>query len=189
MMRRTMVLAGNAATRSAGVLAALVLAAAVAACGPPTSKFPEQIPGTEQTDPFGEVKDESILGGSGISLFGGDEGGSGGGGGIGVNSFLWRASLDTIAFMPLASADPFGGVIISDWYTAPDAPNERLKVTVYILDKRLRADGVRVTVFRQVKDGGSGSWVEGAINPETQTQLENAILTRARQLRIATIAD
>ena len=79
---------------------------------------------------------------------------------LGVNSFLWHASLDTLAFMPLASADPFGGVIITDWYSAPDDQNERMKVTVYILDRRLRADGIKIAVFRQTKAGAA--WVDAS---------------------------
>lgn len=106
--------------------------------------------------------------------------------GVGVNSYLWRASLDTLSFMPLAAADPFGGTIITDWYSAPETPNEQFKVTVYILDKELRADGIRVAVFRQEKDATTGQWTNGVVQPDTQTQLENAILTRARQLRVAT---
>ena len=106
------------------------------------------------------------------------------GGGIGVNSFLWRASLDTLSFMPLASADPFGGVIITDWYTPPETPGERFKVTVYILDRQLRSDGIKASVFRQVRDGAQ-SWVDAQTQRETGTRLEEAILTRARQLRIA----
>jgi hypothetical protein len=102
---------------------------------------------------------------------------------LGVNSFLWHASLDTLAFMPLASADPFGGVIITDWYSAPDDQNERMKVTVYILDRRLRADGLKIAVFRQTKAGGA--WADSAVNPDTATRLEDAILTRARELRLA----
>jgi len=93
---------------------------------------------------------QTVFGNEGLDLF--DLGGSkkgGGGGGIGVNSYLWRASLDTIAFMPLASADPFGGVIITDWYVPPEAPRERYKMSVYILGRQLRADGIRVAVFRQ----------------------------------------
>jgi hypothetical protein len=74
---------------------------------------------------------------------------------LGVNSYLWHASLDTLAFMPLSSADPFGGVIITDWYSAPDDSNERLKVTVYILDRRLRADGLKIAVFRQTRSGAA----------------------------------
>lgn len=106
--------------------------------------------------------------------------------GIGVNSFLWRASLDTISFMPLQEVDPFGGVIITDWYANPQRPAERFKATVYILDTRLRADALAVRVFRQ-EQGADGQWVDATVNPETAIEIENAILTRARQLRIATL--
>ncbi len=120
---------------------------------------------------------------AGVSIFGG--GGGGGGGseaGIGVNSYLWRASLDTLNFMPLASADPYGGVIITDWYTDAAAPNERFKATVYILDTRLRADALNVSIFRQTST--NGQWADAAVDPDTEIQIENAILTRARQLRL-----
>ena len=104
---------------------------------------------------------------------------------LGVNSFLWHASLDTLSFMPLVSADPFGGVIISEWYVAPPSPNERLKVTVYIMDRALRADGLKVVVFRQVK--GANGWQDATPSPETAHKLEDSILTRARELRLATL--
>ncbi len=127
----------------------------------------------------------SIFGPGGLSLFGGDEAvPQGGGGGIGVNSFLWRASLDTISFMPLVSADPFGGVIITDWYSPPETQEERFKITVYILGRDLRADGIRAAVFRQRQDIG-GTWIDASVEQRTTVDLENAILTRARQLRIA----
>jgi len=102
---------------------------------------------------------------------------------ITVNSYLWRASLDTISFLPLTTADPFGGVIITDWYSPPETPAERFKVTVYILDRELRADGLRVAVFRQVRKG-SDSWVEAKVDERTGRDIENAILKRARQMRI-----
>jgi hypothetical protein len=105
--------------------------------------------------------------------------------GVGVNSFLWRASLDTVSFMPLASADPFGGVIITDWYSPPDTPDERFKVNVFILGRDLRADGVRASIFHQKKDG-SGQWAEAPVDNNTPTDFENAILTRARQMRLST---
>ena len=104
---------------------------------------------------------------------------------LGVNSFLWHASLDTLSFLPLQSADPFGGVIISDWYVAPTAPDERLKVTVYIMDRALRADGLKVVVFRQVRNGSG--WTDAQASPDTAHKLEDAILTRARELRLATL--
>jgi hypothetical protein len=106
--------------------------------------------------------------------------------GIGVNSFLWRATLDTLAFMPLASADPYGGVIITDWYVNPEQPTERFKATVYILDTRLRADGLNVTVFKQARDA-AGGWADVAVTSQTEIDIENAILTRARQLRLSTV--
>ena len=137
----------------------------------------------------GNHPEGSVLGGDGgIVLFGGgkrsasnDEGGAG----IGVNAFLWRASLDTLGFMPLASADPFGGVIITDWYSPPETPDERFKVNLYILDRQLRADGVKAAVFRQRRTQ-QGSWTDASVDQSTATDLENAILTRARQIRINT---
>jgi hypothetical protein len=105
--------------------------------------------------------------------------------GVAVNAYLWRASLDTINFIPLVSADPFGGVIITDWYTPSETPNERMKVQVTILDRELRADGVRVSVFKQQTSPKGGNWVDAQVDPRTNIDIENAILTRARQLRIA----
>lgn len=128
-------------------------------------------------------KQESVFGEGGLSLLGGKKKEDDGANGIGVNSYLWRASLDTVSFMPLASADPFGGVIITDWYIAEEKPNERFKVNVFILDKQLRADGVKVKVFRQVQKGGK--WIDSTVADNTGPQMEDAILTRARQLRVA----
>ena len=130
-----------------------------------------------------------IFGDSGLNLFGGDDSGGGGGEGaaIPVNSYLWRATLDTVSFMPLASADPFGGVIITDWFMPPESSGERFKMTVYILSRELRADGLKVAVFRQLRDT-TGNWVDGPVSASTASQLENAILTRAREMRIAGIA-
>jgi hypothetical protein len=103
------------------------------------------------------------------------------GGALGVNAYLWRGALDTLSFMPLASADPFGGVIITDWYSPPSTPNERFKATAYILGRQLRADGVRVTVFRQVMQ--DGRWVDSTVTASTTGEMENKVLARARELR------
>ena len=105
---------------------------------------------------------------------------------IGVNGYLWRATLDTLAFMPLASADPYGGVVITDWYVNPEKPDERFKCTVYILDARLRADGLNVAVFKQTRDG-AGGWTDAPSAGQTETDIENAILTKARQLKLSNI--
>ena len=120
--------------------------------------------------------------GGGFDLFGGDKV-KDQASGITVNAYLWRAALDTISFMPLSSADPFGGVILTDWYSTPGS-HERLKLNVFILDRVLRADGVKVKAFRQVQNG-AGAWVDDAVAPSVASKLEDAILTRARQLKLA----
>lgn len=104
---------------------------------------------------------------------------------MGVNSFLWRASLETLEFMPTASVDPFGGVISKDWYANPETPDERFKIDVYILDTNLRADALKASVFKQVR--GPAGWTDASIDADTARQIENSILTRARQLYIATV--
>lgn len=103
---------------------------------------------------------------------------------LGVNSFLWRATLDTLAFLPLASADPFGGVILSDWYEDPQAPGERFKVNALILDRNLRANSLKVTVFRQQKDTKTGLWADAPVDATMGRTLEDTVLTRARQMRV-----
>lgn len=104
---------------------------------------------------------------------------------IGVNSYLWRASLDALSFMPLLQADSAGGVIITDWYANPGNANERMKVTVSILDRDLRADALRVAASRQVAQGGT--WVDAPVQAATVQKLEEVILTRARDLRRSAI--
>lgn len=103
-----------------------------------------------------------------------------------VNRYLWSASLETLNFLPVFSADPIAGLIITEWYVNPEAPTERLKTNVYILDSALRADALRVSVFRQQRDE-NGDWIDATVNPATAREIENAILTRARQLRLNVI--
>ena len=100
---------------------------------------------------------------------------------IGVNAYLWRGALDTLSFAPLASADSAGGVIVTDWYTNPANPGERVKLMVTILDQDLRADALRVSASRQVAQ--DGNWVEAPVQAATVQKLEDIILTRARDLR------
>jgi len=99
-----------------------------------------------------------------------------------VNPFIWRASLDTLSFMPLSSADAVGGVIVTDWYTAPSKHQERIKVTIYVTNPQLRADAVKVTIYKQVNKGGS--WVNAPADATAATEMENIILSKARQLRV-----
>ena len=185
---------GKTCRTTIGIFASLALL--VSGCGLKTeADYPDQ----SRTRPGGIVYDSeleakpdlSVFGDGGLDLLdlfnlGGNRKNSQGGPGIAVNSFLWRASLDAIAFMPLSSADPFGGVIITDWYSPPEAPSDRYKMSVYILGRQLRADGVRVAVFRQQIKGGDG-WRTTSVSKDTATSLENQILSRARQLRIASV--
>ena len=104
---------------------------------------------------------------------------------IGVNSYLWRAAVDTLSFAPLVTADSNGGVIVTDWYTNPNSPGERVKLTVSIIDQDLRADALKVAASRQVNQGGV--WVDAPVAAATVQKLEDIILTRARDLRRTTV--
>jgi hypothetical protein len=138
-------------------------------------------------DQYGTVwGDDETLFRRGTGRFARQDGVDGGAGaGIGVNAYLWRAALETIDFLPLAQADPFGGVIITDWYSPPETPNERFKLNVYILDTVLRADGIKVAVFRQTSD--QNGWRDASVDAQTGTRIEDNILSRARELRIAAL--
>lgn len=100
---------------------------------------------------------------------------------IGVNAYLWRASIDTLSFAPLLQADSNGGVVVTDWYSSPSSPGERVKITASILDQDLRADALRVAAARQINQ--NGAWVEAPVAAATVQKLEDIILTRARDLR------
>ncbi|AOX20291.1 DUF3576 domain-containing protein [Kozakia baliensis] len=116
-------------------------------------------------------------------LMGVDRGATGGDDQLqgGVNAYLWRGAIDTLSFMPFASADAVGGVILTDWYQPPSSPGERFKIATYILDRRLRSDALRVSVFRQVKQGNE--WVDTPVAANTTSDITTRILARARQLR------
>ncbi|MBK1663238.1 hypothetical protein CKO38_05840 [Rhodospirillum rubrum] len=174
--------------RGAATVLAVAFTLGLTACEGSQAVFPEQDKATNQRvyrDPSKPDETPGLFGPSGLNILGG-KGGSAepGASGVGVNSFLWRASLDTMGFMPLTSADPFGGVIITDWYAPPESPDERFKANVYILSKGLRADGVKVSVFKQ-RRGTGGTWSDAPVATEVATDMENAILTRARQLRLS----
>lgn len=166
---------------ASGAVATFVIVV-VSACSSPTT-----LPPDAYNDPRYRGPGFGRLGGSNSGvLFTTDRNrnGSGGadeGGALGVNAYLWRGALDTLSFMPLSQADPFGGVIITDWYQPPAAEGERFKATAYILGRQLRADGIRVTIFRQVE--ANGQWVDAPVQPSTASEIEDKILARARELR------
>lgn len=179
------------ALRVASVLVLAALAAGLASCGGDDTALPDQLTRPKQDRGFGlgrgGTQEGAGLFGPG-GLFGSRDDKAKGLGepGIAVNAFLWRASLDVIIDnkWPIASADPFGGLIITDWFQFTESPSERLKLQVLILDRDLRADAIRASIIRQQQAGGRG-WVDAPVDPKTAFEFENAILTRARQLRIA----
>ena len=151
-------------------------------CGGDLSPTPNQPP-----VPMGRnesrKKDYGNLFGDDFLLFGGPKKpGEPGMATANVNTFIWRASLDTLSFMPLSSADAVGGVIVTDWYTAPNTPHERIKVTVYVTSLQLRADAVRATIYKQILKGSA--WVNVPADSASATEMENIILSKARQLRV-----
>ncbi len=105
------------------------------------------------------------------------------GGSMRVNPCLWQASLDVTSFMPLASSDATGGVIITEWYTPGDKPNERIKLTITISDRVLRSDAIKVIMYKQVK-GRNGDWVNATVDAEAMRQMEDLILTKAREIKV-----
>ena len=171
-------------SRSCSVLlVALLMGGMLGACdsAPQKSPYPDK-DRSENSPRVAPPKEESLFGAGG--LLGSEKKKADSDQGIAVNVFMWRAALDTVAFMPIASADPFGGTILTDWYQLPEGPAVRYKLNVVIMDRVLRADGVRVSVFKQAKDA-MGQWVDTRIDPKMGPDIENSILTRARQLRIA----
>ncbi len=146
------------------------------------SKVEKSYPSEEQSGSRFN-KGESIFGDDGLSLFGGKKKKQQQGSGIGVNAYLWRAALDTVSFMPIQNADPFGGVILTDWHSPGNVTDERLKANIVILDQQLRADSVRVSLFRQTKDG-QGHWQDATVPEGAARKMEDTILTRARQLKV-----
>lgn len=100
---------------------------------------------------------------------------------LAINSYLWRAAIDTVSFAPLLQANAQSGVIITDWYANPKSPGERVKLTVAVLDPDLRADAIRVSAAKQVYQ--NGGWIDSPVTAATTQKLEDIILTRARDLR------
>ena len=151
------------------------------------SSYPESAARRRKED-FG-----SLLGGSGKdgieiydsnpnakTLFGSNKSG---GSSMNVNQYLWQAALNTLSFMPLASADSNGGVIITDWYEDPNYPGERYKVNAIINSTDLRVESLKLTVFKQASR--NGSWHDVKVNARVAIDLEEKILTNARELKIA----
>ncbi len=174
-------------TRFATVAAIVTLGFVMAGCGSMSGGEAKYPTGANRSATGDDIyaKPQSIFGEDGLTLLGGKGDQQAADSVITVNSYLWRASLDTVSFMPLASVDPFGGVILTDWYSSPETPEERYKLNVFVLGSQLRADGLKVSVFKERQT--SGAWKSMAIDNSMATKIEDTILTRARELRVAKI--
>ncbi len=168
------------------ILITTIFSFATIACG---SLFEGGDSSSFPVDPDDRRKAErgKVTGEEGLSLGGGNKNKESSSP-IGVNGFLWRATLDTLSFMPMTSADPFGGVILTDWYEDPTARGERLKITALILDRTLRADGIKISVFKQALDANN-LWRDKQINASIAKKIEDTILTRARELKVKQAAN
>ena len=164
--------------RRSPALGAVLGAVLLAACSGAKIEAPEVNP-TDMPDGPGLFSGES---GNILNAFKGGKNSAETGGSIGVNIYLWRAALESVAFMPLTQADSNGGVIVTDWYTNPAQPNERVRANVLILGKTLRADALKVSLFRQVQS--EGRWTDVPVAPATVTALEDTILTKARAIKV-----
>lgn len=196
-MARKTLKTGKLIKSSARLAAIAAVAGLVSACGGGGDYAADDVVGPKP-GPSGKLdpdRDESIFGSGGLSvgnLASGRTGGILGGGDenarLPVNKYLWQGALDTLSFLPLASTDPFTGVIATEWGSTPEAPGERFKVTAYILNSGLSAAALKVAVFRELQTEG-GLWAPAPVSADTARQLEDAILTRARQIRIAGLED
>lgn len=155
----------------------LVILGVVSACGGEAS-YPKRVKGEAQAV-YGDH--EKAFGEDGLDIFSNKEEKQNVG--LGVNAYLWRATLSTVAFMPIISADPFGGVILTDWKASVDELDVRYKLNIYIMDKQLRADGLKVAVFKQEKDA-KGNWQDTLVDGSLATKIEDSILTKAREIKI-----
>jgi hypothetical protein len=140
----------------------------------------------ERRERQGDPEDDNFVTGLFDNVIGKDNSGAGGGAGISVNTFLWRACLDTLSFMPLLSADPFGGVIITDWHSISESSEEKYKVVAYILDKELRVDALKVSVFKKRKSQ-EGEWIDAKSSKILKNKVEDAILTKARKYKLQSL--
>lgn len=190
---------GRARARNLGPLARcaaiLVIAGLAAGCGS-NQRAKEDTAGPKpgpkrEYDPS---RDTSVFGEGGVSVATLNAGRAGGilgedeKGRLPVNKYLWQGALDTLSFLPLASTDPFTGVIATDWGATPEAPDERFKVTAFVVSPVLSAASLKVAVYREARNA-EGVWLPAQVSPDTARRLEDAILTRARQIRIAELGE
>lgn len=142
----------------------------------------------KKLEKYGTIFDDGGLFAGANVVIGGQRVGPGETGGVAVNAYLWRATLQSLSFMPLQQVDPFGGVILTEWHSPPDKPDERIKLNVFIIGKALRSDALQVTLFRETLNS-SNNWQTSPTNEDTARRIENSILEKARQLRLKNLSN
>ena len=152
--------------------------------GEPPGPAPDPLEKRQMAIQGGHKEGKSLVDGLLDNVLPGEQGPAG----IGVNAYLWRATLETLSFMPLSSADPFGGVIVTDWYSKNEAPNEKYKIVAYIIGTQLRVDALKINVFKKIKNE-NGDWIDQESHSEMGLNIENSILTKAKQYRMANIEE
>jgi hypothetical protein len=123
-------------------------------------------------------------GGIKLSDFGSSDSGDGA---MPVNALLWRAALEIASFVPLDDVDTFGGTIVTEWYSLPDRPDERIKLAIFVIGRELRSDAISVRVYLQKQS--DGVWVQVGQDDDLKTQIEDLILTRAREIRAEAVTE
>ena len=111
------------------------------------------------------------------------------GGTMPVNAILWRASLEIVSLIPILEVDTFAGTIVSDWHSLPTNQNERIKITVFVLDRELRSDAIKAVVYIQKRPQKDAPWGNTQRDQTFARKIEDLILTRAREIRAETIND
>lgn len=135
-----------------------------------------------------EEKPVSILTGkAGGTSLGDLTGANNTGGALPINALLWRASLDITSFVPLDDVDTFGGTIVTEWYSLEDRPNERIKLTIFVIGRELRSDAIRVRIHVQQAEGDG--WGAVSRDEAMERKIEDLILTRAREIRASSLIE
>ena len=176
----------NSLQRAMRVVAAALVMMALAGCSGSNNTSTTKAEPRSRSAADGRADFEARGGGISLNnLFQAPRGSTG----LPVNALLWRASLDTLSVIPLASVDTFGGTIITEWYANPSDPTRRIKVSVFVLDQELRSDGIRAEVYVQDRSGSSSEWIDAGRDPGFAARLEDLILTRAREIRSSGISE
>lgn len=167
------------------ILSLIILSLLLVSCSGDVNTGPEVYdPQVGDDRHFSEMQSLITKSDEPVMLYGGKKKGSSDsdGGGSLANSYLWRAALESISFMPLIAVDSRGGAILTDWYSAHQSPNEKFKFNIIILSSELQISSIRVHAFKQVK-GMAGQWHPVEVSKDLSRNIEDNILKKAISLK------